>query len=84
MKNKLLSIIGSTSVIIMLIFTISLNSEESNASRLSQNNLIALQKKVGEHKCGGPKMMYECQNTNDLQCSDEYGCSIISDIEDIK
>ena len=81
MKNKLLSI---TSVIVMLIFTISLNSEESNASQLSQNNLIALQKKVGEHKCGGPKMMYECQNTNDLRCSDEYGCSIISDIEEVK
>jgi hypothetical protein len=84
MKNKLLSIIGSTSVIVMLIFTISLNSEQSNASQLSKINLIALQKKAGKHKCGGPKIMLSCENTNDRPCSDINGCDITTDIEDVK
>lgn len=84
MKKQFLSIIDISSIIVMLIFIISLNPEQSKASQQFQNNLIALQNKVDKPTCSGPKILpgNNCASINGHSCTDDICDS--SSIEEIK
>lgn len=83
MKNRFITAISATFVAIMLIFTLTLSFEKSNASEQYKNNVKAFSMGGGDEgdddpfgKCTGPRPQGgNCESSNDHKCSDNSNCS---------
>lgn len=79
MKKNFFAALGATSVALLLMFTLTLSSENTNATQQYKSNLNALVNESDLGKCTGPKPQGgNCESSNDHKCSDNDNCSSIS------